>query len=207
MIVHAALVALALVAAPRRAVLPVTAAVTGVLVIGPAASLAAGGAMGAVAWRRRLSLHRSEAEQAEADVTLLAELVLLGIRAGLTFTAALEMGAVEVSPALRREVTMVVRRARLHSAAAVLEHAGGLARRLYAAAGRASLTGAPVADAVAAFVAERRDEERARRRAAAARLPVRMLVPLSLLILPGFVLLTVGPALLGAVRRLGLLGP
>ena len=61
--------------------------------------------------------------------------------------------------------------------------------------------------AVAAFVAERHDEERARRRAAGARLPVRMLVPLSLLILPGFVLLTVGPALLGAVRRLGLLGP
>jgi hypothetical protein len=33
---------------------------------------------------------------------------------------------------------------------------------------------------------------------------VKLLFPLSLLILPGFLLLTVGPALLGGLQRLGL---
>ena len=38
--------------------------------------------------------------------------------------------------------------------------------------------------------------------AAARRLPVRLLVPVALLMLPGFVVLTAGPALLGAAERL-----
>jgi hypothetical protein len=37
----------------------------------------------------------------------------------------------------------------------------------------------------------------------ARRLPVRLLLPLALLILPGFVLLAVGPAVLQGLARLG----
>jgi hypothetical protein len=57
---------------------------------------------------------------------------------------------------------------------------------------------------VAALVVEQRAEERARAVAAAKRLPVRMLFPLALLILPGFLVLTVGPTLLSAFDRLAL---
>jgi hypothetical protein len=190
----------------RGPVLIAAAAGTGA-VLGPVPAAGCALALGALEWRRRLAARRAAVAAADGDVTLLGELVLLGLRAGLTFPVALEVAAAEVVPPLQREVIGVVRSLRLHGAAAGLERAGGRARPLYAAAARAATTGAPVAGAVAAFVAARRDEERARRRAAGARLPVRMLVPLSLLILPGFVLLTVGPALLGAVRRLGLLGP
>jgi hypothetical protein len=65
-------------------------------------------------------------------------------------------------------------------------------------------SGAPVLDAVERYGEERRAEDRAAREAALRRLPVLLSFPLALLILPGFVLLTVAPALSGAVERLGL---
>ena len=69
------------------------------------------------------------------------------------------------------------------------------------------MTGAPVAAAVRAYVAEQRDADRARALAAARRLPVQLLFPLTLLVLPGFMVLTIGPALLAALERLGVIDP
>ena len=156
-----------------------------------------------VVGRRRLSEGRIAATGAERDVALLGELTALGLSAGLTFPAALERAAGEVAADLRSEVLDVLRRSRRQGAAGVMATATGRAQRLYVLAGRASLTGAPVSAAVQAFVDERRNEERLQALEAARKLPVRLMFPLALLILPGFMVLIVGPAVVGALGRLG----
>ncbi len=160
----------------------------------------------AVANARRTYIRRARVERskAERDAVTLAELTGLGLSAGMSFVSALEAAAHEVGPPLVAEVQAVVRRARHRGIAPALEESPGAARRLYLLAARATVTGAPVAAAVRSYVAEQRDAERARALAAARRLPVQLLFPLALLILPGFMVLTVGPALLGALERLGL---
>jgi hypothetical protein len=122
----------------------------------------------------------------------------------MTFAASLEAAADEIGPPLAAEVHDVIRRSRHCGIAPALEQSGGAARRLYLLAARATVTGAPVAAAVGAYIAEQRDADRSRALAAARRLPVHLLFPLALLILPGFMVLTIGPALLGALARLGL---
>jgi pilus assembly protein TadC len=169
----------------------------------PAAAAAAAGG-GLLVVQRRLAVRRRAAEAAAGDVPLLAELVLLGLAAGLPPAAAMQRAAAEVDALLAAEVRSALRRARRHGLAATLEAADGHGERLYRLMAGATLTGAPLADGVAAFVEESRHAERSRRAAAARKLPVRLLLPLALLILPGFVLLTIGPALLGALDRLQL---
>jgi hypothetical protein len=107
----------------RGPVLIAAAAGTGA-VLGPVPAAGCALALGALEWRRRLAARRAAAASADGDVTLLGELVLLGLRAGLTFPVALEVAAAEVVPPLQREVIGVVRSLRLHGAAAGLERAG-----------------------------------------------------------------------------------
>lgn len=152
--------------------------------------------LGAAAWALARRALRSKV--IEDDEALLAELAALGLTAGLTFPAAVETASTAVpgdeSVRLRRAV-------RLRAAAwnVPSEDPG-----LFLVARRALATGAPLASAVSAHATTLRSEERSRQLAAARRLPVKLLFPLALLILPGFLLLTVGPALLGSLERLGL---
>lgn len=134
----------------------------------------------------------------EDDEALLAELAALGLTAGLTFPAAVDAA----TAAVPGEHSARLRRAgRLRSDPA---HASSNDPGLFLVARRALATGAPLAPAVSGYAAALRSEERLRRLAAARRLPVKLLFPLALLILPGFLLLTVGPAVLGSLERLGL---
>ena len=153
-------------------------------------------ALGVGAWavaRRVLKPKMREDEEA-----LLAELAALGLTAGLTFPAAVEAA----TAAVPGEVSTRVRRAgRIHRdiVSAPSDEPG-----LFLVARRAPATGAPLAPAVSAYATTLRSEERSRQLTAARRLPVKLLFPLALLILPGFLLLTVGPALLGSLEHLGL---
>lgn len=169
----------------------------------PLLALAAAVAGLAVAWHRRRYQARIERTRAERDVVALAELTALGLSSGLSFMASLQAAADDVGPPLQDEVRDVVRRSRHSGIAPALEQADGSAQRLYLLAARATVTGAPVAGAVRAYVAEQRDARRASSLAAARRLPVQLLFPLALLMLPGFMVLMIGPALLGALERLG----
>ncbi len=149
--------------------------------------------------RSRLSL-RPEAE----DVSTLAEMTALALTAGLSLQHALEAAAGHVSPEVGREVRRVVREARRHGIGPALLRASGGASGLYRIAARASVTGAPVLPAVSGYLGEVRGRERLRRVERLRKLPVKMLFPLALLILPGFLVLTVAPTLLGALERLRL---
>lgn len=176
----------------------------GLFPVAPPLALAVLAATLVVGLRCRLRDRRLAIGAAEADVALLADLVALGLRAGLGLTQALERAADDVAPVLEAEVRSVVRSAGRAGTAAALAAADGHAGRLYRLAARAAATGAPLADAVEAYAAERRHADHARSVEEARRLPVRMLLPLALLILPGFVVLAVGPALLEALERLQL---
>lgn len=167
----------------------------------PAAGLASGLVL-LSAVRRRASRRRAREREAAEDLALLGELVLMGLTAGLPLRVALERARGELGPELGGEVEGLLREAGRVGLAAALARDGGRARRLYLRLARAHLTGAPLALTVASFVHEERDAERARHLEAARRLPVRLMVPLALLILPGFALLTVGPSLLAALERL-----
>ena len=131
------------------------------------------------------------------DEPLLADLTVLGLSAGLTFPSAAETAAGivpgEASDRLRRAL-------RLRGAA---DPAPVDDVPLMIVARRALSTGAPLVPAVSAHAVRLRDDERSRQLAAARRLPVKLLFPLALLILPGFLLLTIGPAVLGSLERLG----
>lgn len=132
----------------------------------------------------------------------LGQVLFIALSAGLPVAAALEFAAGEAGPVEAAEVRSVLRSARRHGLAAALTASGGSAGPLFAVLARAQLTGASAARAVASFV----DEERMNRRALAAetaqRLPVKLTVPLALLILPGFVLLTFGPTVISTIQRL-----
>lgn len=135
---------------------------------------------------------------ADDDVALLAELTELGLTSGLTFAAAVEAA----TDAVPGEESARLRRAgrRDRGSADRPEDDPGL----LVVARRALSTGAPLLPAVSGYASTLRNEERSRQLTAARRLPVKLLFPLALLILPGFLILTVGPAVLGGLQRLGL---
>lgn len=134
----------------------------------------------------------------EDDEAQLAELAALGLTAGLTFPAAVK-AATQAVPGT--ESTRLRRAGRIQAdPASVPPDDPGL----FLVARRALATGAPLAPAVSGYATALRNEERSRQLTAARRLPVKLLFPLALLILPGFLLLTVGPAVLGSIERLGL---
>ncbi len=172
----------------------VGAAIALTLIAQPVLAFIGLGIVGAfVAYRRRPT-----SADAGGDEATLADLTVLGLSAGLTFPAAAEAAA-QAAPG--DDADALVRALRLRDSPG---GAGADDPALMVVAQRALSTGAPLIPAVAGLAAKLRDEERVRRLTAARRLPVKMLFPLALLILPGFLILTIGPAVLGSLERLGL---
>jgi tight adherence protein C len=177
------------------------AAGTGVALLQPLLGAAGAVALAAGRYYRRMRRRRHRAEAAAADVAVLAEMAGLGLSAGLTLIRALDAARAHVHPVLAEELDRLLRRAAGGGLGRTLAASDGYGRRFYVVAARAVVTGAPLAPAVDGFVREAVAEQRAGRLEAARRLPVRLMLPLALLILPGFVLLTVGPTVLAALER------
>lgn len=150
--------------------------------------------------RRRRRRHARD----PGDVVLLADLIVLGLSAGLSVPMAFAEAAEQMPPDLRREVRSVLRMLVPRGAAAGMTVATGRGARIYHLAARSAASGAPLLESLRALADEQRREAHEAEVTAARRLPVRLLFPLTLLILPGFVILIVGPALLSAAARLGL---
>jgi hypothetical protein len=178
-------------------------AVAAVTVAAPLAGLALAAVVVAGRRWRVAAARTARSRDDERSASLFADLVSLGLTAGLSLRAAVVAARVHVDGSLRGEVDdLVAGMDRVGVAPALAAVEGTLSDFGRVAAGAAA-SGAPVAAAVAAFAATRRQVDHAERVAAARRLPVRLLLPLALLILPGFVVLAVGPALLQALARLG----
>lgn len=125
-------------------------------------------------------------------------LVLIGT--GLPLLAALEVASLSMAG-----MENVTRRARRLGTAAALASASGPLAPLFQRLANAAASGSPPETAIRAYI----DIERRRRQTEALewarRLPVRLMVPMTLLVLPGFVLMIYGPAFIDLVGSL--LGP
>ncbi|MDX1384834.1 MAG: type II secretion system F family protein [Thermoanaerobaculia bacterium] len=181
----------------------VPALVAAVALTAPFAGLATGAVLVARARWRRARSARLGAEEAEADVTVLADLLVLGLTAGLSLRASLDAAARHVHPGVRRDIADLAVRVDRHGMGAGLAATTGRLEGLARVAAGATVSGAPLGTALTAFARARRHESHTARMEAARRLPVRLLLPLALLILPGFVALAVGPAVLEGLARLG----
>lgn len=175
----------------------------GLLVLAPVAGLALVAiVLARHRWRRARRVGDLQAD-ADADVALLADLLGLGLTAGLSLRAAIDIAAQQVAGPLREDLAVLCRRVDQSGLAAGLAGTRGRLEELARVAAGAAVSGAPLATAIAAFSKTRRHADHALRMESARRLPVRLLLPLALLILPGFVLLAVGPAVLQGLARLG----
>jgi hypothetical protein len=199
-------IALALITAaavPRDRLRPlvVGAAVWGLLVVPQAAVASLAVVIAVRRWRRAAATSRKR-RAADADVVLLADLMALGVAAGQTVHGALSAAVPHLATPLAAEVDLLLDAMARTGAAPALVAADGRLVDLGRVTAAAVTSGAPLVAALAAHAERLRHERHTARVAAARRLPVRLLLPLALLILPGFVVLAVGPALLQALARL-----
>jgi tight adherence protein C len=140
------------------------------------------------------------------------ELVIIGVRAGLTPTAAIESVAARAPECLRTAFDEVVHR--LHRGQRLADALRALPEQLgpavdgfadaLATADRYGLPLEPVLDRLAVDV--RTDRRRVAERHART-LPVRLAFPLVVCTLPSFVLLAIVPAVLGAISTLRATAP
>ncbi len=150
---------------------------------------------------RRLRSRGAAERNRRADAARLAELTGIGLTGGLGLQPALALAAEALGGPVGAEAKAMLRQIRIGGAAAAAS-AKGAAIDLYRAIGRASQSGAPMSGQVRRIADQMHAELVASQLQALRRLPVLMLFPLTLLILPGFMLLTVAPALVDAFGRL-----
>lgn len=144
-----------------------------------------------------------------AELPDVIDLFALAIGAGRNVALALAAVASRAppawQPALRHAADRVSSGDRLGDALAGLTTALGEAARPLATALAASARyGTPLLPALERLALDARSERRRRAEEAARRLPVTLLFPLVLCVLPAFGLLTLAPALAGALRTLRL---
>ncbi len=140
-------------------------------------------------------------ETTRRDVATLAELTSIALTGGLGIRRSLELAGATVGGPMHDEVSALLARIRIDGSA-VLATADGTAAPLYRTLGRAALSGAPLLEPIGRLTDQLHRDQAAAEERQARRLPILMLFPLTLLILPGFVLLTVAPALLDTFGRL-----
>jgi len=151
---------------------------------------------------RRLSHARSTNADAVQEVSVLARLLLVGLSAGLPLQSALVHAHRELRDSLADDVAGVLKRSRVAGLAAALTGVTGPGLRLFSLVAGSVLSGASVAPVLVGFLHEQAAEEKAVRLVRARRLPIRLTIPLTLLILPGWVLLFVGPPFVQGIADL-----
>jgi tight adherence protein C len=181
---------------PRLAVLPLAVSIP----IGLAASRVPELALARRGRRRR--------QRMAAQVADLAELLVATTGAGLNPTLAMRRTAGILDGPLGEELRVAIRGLDLGTPWRVVldelaaRTADASIRRLVRAMGRSQRLGTSLASALSNVAEDLRSERQARAEEMARRAPVKMLFPLVFLILPAFLLLTVGPVLLATLRSL-----
>ena len=135
------------------------------------------------------------------DVAMMATLLGLALRSGLSINSGLRWVAPYLPDPLAAEVRAALRSATLSGLGPALRSHDGPAGGLFAILARSVETGAPAAEMIDGYVERADAEAKAQAVAGARRLPVKLLFPLALLMLPGLVLMVSGPALLEVFSR------
>lgn len=183
------------------------AAAAGLLVLsklGPVGSAAFAVAAAVGVGTRNRSRRRRRTESVRSAELELADLVALALLGGHNVAGALSLAASHADADVAAAVDRVLRARRHRGIAVALLDATGPAAGLFAVMGRAVEQEGSVRAAVAAYSTEKRAESHALALERAQRLPVLLLFPLALLVLPGFMLLLIAPAVATAIERLGL---
>jgi len=198
MIVAAVIVALLVIIGDQRA-LAVAAVVTGFAVAGAPVAFGVAGAIVMVVAARRGSARRRLVIDAEQDELVALDLIAIGVAGGASVSHALEIARSVVGPDVGGDLSRIAR----HRIAGIGSEprSGGL-RSMVAAVRRSEVMGTSLAPELAAIAATARSDRDVAARERLARLPVKLLFPLTLLTLPGFVLMTVGPVVLASLLRL-----
>ena len=136
----------------------------------------------------------------ENPIRVVLLLLLVELRSGLSVLAAL----IEVSGSVPDYVSLrtVARVARVSGLVSALPYADEGLRGVVAQLARAQRSGASLSDAVRRMLETELAAERTRRIARARTLPVRLMIPVTLLMLPGLVLLLYAPSLLSMFEDL-----
>lgn len=152
--------------------------------------------------RRSLRSERLARRRAERELELLTHSMLIGLSGGLSPAGALALARESLSSSLGQEVDRVLRHAVKGGLTPSLMNATGTGGRLFRQVGAAHLSGSPLELALTALATEYREAARSSAVEKARRLPVRMMLPLTLLMLPGLLILMIGPLVLPSLARL-----
>ena len=129
----------------------------------------------------------------QVDVMLIARLLALSIASGQPIGSGLQEIATLLPSTEAQEVEKVIGRTRSVGVARALVETSGPLADLAARLAQSHLSGAPAAAALDAYVASMHDAERYRSIEEARIVGVKLTLPLTLLLLPGFILLTIAP--------------
>jgi hypothetical protein len=143
--------------------------------------------------------------QPDPSATLILLLLLVQLRAGQSVLASIV--AVNKTLPEYKTIRTVARVARVSGLTTALPYADDQLRPILAQLARAQRSGASLSGSVRRMLEESLATDRARRIARARTLPVRLMIPVTLLMLPGLILLTYAPSLLAMFEDLtGVLG-
>lgn len=184
--------------APRYAIVAPALAVSA---INPLLGLSVGAAL--VGRARVLRIRRAKAEGLDhrTEEILAADLVASGVEVGVSFDEAVSVASAFVSSPVASAMRALARKA--HHVGHV-DEAESVVHEMFRLAGRSAVTGAPLAVSLRAMSNSERQKDAAKRLEALERLPVKLLFPLAFLILPGFLLVAVAPALASGISKLSL---
>ncbi len=131
-----------------------------------------------------------------------SELIALGLAGGLSVAAAHQVALTHSAPEARTALGLLLGSMRTRGARAALIGDDGPLAPASQVLAAAVVSGAPALPALEGYLEVEAHRRHTRSVEAARKLPVRLLLPLTLLVLPGFVLLTVGPTVVGSLARL-----
>lgn len=191
-----------MVARSSRRFSPIVGLVVGVGLVWPKWFLVLLGGWWALRITRDISRRRAASSVDSDEVGVLARLVLIGMSSGLSLHGVLVSAAGELRGGVAAQTSRVIQHARSNGLGPALAGTSGPASGLFGLMAGSVSSGASVVPVVTAFLHEHAAERRNSRLEQARKLPIKLTVPLTLLILPGCVLLFVGPSFVRGISEL-----
>lgn len=179
----------------------VVSTVGAVVMIGPLPVVACGAAVVVAVVLSRARRKAAEATEDASDELLAVEITSLGVVSGMSFRAAAQMAADETEGSTKASLLRALRR--VNTGLDPRLQPGPLTQ-LFAEANRSTTTGSTLAPALDSLSRSVRADRSAASKERINKLPVKLLFPLAFLILPGFVLMTVAPAVVNGLSRVSL---
>ena len=176
--------------------------------VNPLLGLAAGAAILSALQIRRIVRMRVEQSSGRSEQILAADLVASGVEAGVSFDEAVSVASDFLPTSVASEMRTMARLSHHatgpHGDTAVEDGDRSVVDEMFRLSRRSSATGAPLVQGLRSLAEAERARDAAERLERLERLPVKLLFPLAFLILPGFLLVAVVPALVSGISKLSL---